>query len=123
MSALVVAAVFAVASIFSSQVTKSAGNEVLIVSPTCGFWTFNASITGEVFQWDLKTLNESITAANYANTCYGTGNGDSPLCDTYIVPEVCVFAVLVQSVRVVEAAFVAVGRLERIVSVERIVAY
>jgi hypothetical protein len=72
----------------SEDFEQSAGSEVLINSPTCGFWEFNSSAAGEVFQWDLKTLNESITAANYANTCYGTGNRNSPLCDTYIVPEV-----------------------------------
>lgn len=97
---LFIAAVFAVASIFSSQVTKSAGNEVLINSPNCGFWGFNDSSSNLLFQWDLKTLNESITSANYANTCYGTGNSNSPLCNTYIVPEVCVFLHVIMSLRI-----------------------
>jgi hypothetical protein len=88
-----IAAVFAVASIFSSQVTKSAGTEVLIHSPNCGFWQFNttsndATNSGLVFQWDLKTLNETITSANYANACYGTGNTKTAQCSTYMVPEV-----------------------------------
>jgi hypothetical protein len=50
-----------------------------------------------VFQWDTKTLNESITSANYANACYGIGNGNSPLCDTYIVPQVCEFRINVMT--------------------------
>lgn len=87
---LITAAVFAVAAIFSSQVTKSAGTEVLIQSPNCGFWEFNSTTNEGVWGWDLKTLNNTITAANYANTCYGTGNSGSASCHTYKVPEVCV---------------------------------
>ena len=86
---LLFAVVFAVAAIFSSQVTKSAGTEVLIQSPNCGFWEFNSTTNKGVWGWDLKTLNTSINAANYANTCYGTGNSNSALCSTYTVPEVC----------------------------------
>ena len=45
-------------------------------------FTFTLTVNADLRIWD------SFTAANYANTCYGTGNGNSPLCDRFIVPEV-----------------------------------
>jgi len=78
--ALLVAAIFGVASIFSSQVNKSVGPEFLIHSPDCGFWDFALS---QETQWLLKTLNESITAAAYTRSCYGSNETTAPQCVTY----------------------------------------
>jgi hypothetical protein len=89
---IVTAAVFATAAIFSSQVTKSAGTQVLIQSSDCGFWHFNPTTNAGVWGWDLKTLNDSIKAANYANTCYGTGKTNTALCSTYNAAEVCLYS-------------------------------
>ncbi|KAN0108031.1 hypothetical protein V8E51_007773 [Hyaloscypha variabilis] len=62
--AVVLAAAFAVASIFSSQVTKAASGGFLISSDNCGFWDFNIS-------------DSASNAALYASTCYGTNNTNS----------------------------------------------
>ncbi|KAI9813762.1 MAG: hypothetical protein M1827_003552 [Pycnora praestabilis] len=73
---------FGVAGIFSSEVTKAAGNETLVVSPNCGYWKItDESIAGNpAFQ--AKVLNDTITAASYARACYGTT--DNPLqCSSY----------------------------------------
>ncbi|KAE8443412.1 hypothetical protein EG329_001893 [Mollisiaceae sp. DMI_Dod_QoI] len=80
---LFVAAGFGFASIFSSQVTKAAGTKVLLNGANCGLWQFNNTITTG---WLLKTLNDSMSAANYARQCYNTET--SPLqCNTYNVPQ------------------------------------
>jgi hypothetical protein len=72
--------IFGVASISLSQVTKSVGSKFLIHSPDCGFWDF---ITPQQTQWLLKTLNESITAAAFAGSCYGSNETTAPQCITY----------------------------------------
>lgn len=49
---------FGLAGVFSSEVTKSAGNDRLIRSPTCGYWHLDG--TGSLqslFAFDAKTLN------------------------------------------------------------------
>jgi len=84
--AIILAGAFAVASIFSSQVTKAAGTEVLINSPDCGDWEFNASDPLSQASWGVKKLNESIAAASYASTCYGSGSNAE--CNTYVAPEI-----------------------------------
>jgi hypothetical protein len=87
--ALVLAALFGVASIFSSQVTKAAGSEVLINDENCGTWSFNVnSILVDLYKEDLKSLNETIAAANYVSSCYSTNNTDTPQCNTYITPAI-----------------------------------
>jgi hypothetical protein len=87
--AIIIAALFGVASIFSSQVTKAAGSEVLINDENCGTWSFNLiSTLADVYKEDLKSLNETIAAANYASSCYSTNNTDTPQCNTYITPAI-----------------------------------
>ena len=83
-----IAAVFAVASIFSSQVTKSANSEVLVDSSGCGFWEFPTNATNAgVHNYDLKIVNESAQTQAYTDKCYRTGHQD-PSCGTFQVPEI-----------------------------------
>jgi hypothetical protein len=84
--AIILACAFAVASFFSSQVTKAAGTEVLINSPDCGDWSFNSSDPASQASWGVKKLNESIAAASYASTCYSSGS--NPKCNSYVLPEI-----------------------------------
>jgi hypothetical protein len=77
---------FGATSIFSSQVTKDAGLEVLIDSPNCGWWGFPT--TGNGTGWQLKILNDTKAAASYARSCYGTNNQNTPPCNTYKVPKI-----------------------------------
>ncbi|ERF76832.1 hypothetical protein EPUS_09499 [Endocarpon pusillum Z07020] len=73
---------FAVASILSSEVTRAAGNEVLIRSGNCGNWTLESDTPNLVFNVYKKTLNDTITAATYARACYGI-ESNTPLCGRY----------------------------------------
>ncbi|KAL8824813.1 MAG: hypothetical protein Q9170_008033 [Blastenia crenularia] len=66
---------FGLASIFSSEVTRAAGNEVLIRSPQCGVLT-QMNSTGINSPQNLNNLeklevNITATAATYAQACYG----------------------------------------------------
>lgn len=79
------AALFGVATIFSSQVTKAAGNEFLLEGTGCGFWSFNRSMNAG---FQLKVLNDSLAAASYARECYGAGVKDDLRCNNYKVPEI-----------------------------------
>ena len=63
---------FALAGIFSAEVTKAAGNETLIVSPNCGSWDIS-NHTGPLEQaaFRSKTLLDTTSASTYARSCYG----------------------------------------------------
>ncbi|KAE9364620.1 hypothetical protein N431DRAFT_354454 [Stipitochalara longipes BDJ] len=80
LAALLVAVAFGAASIFTAQVTKSVDPEFLIHSPDCGFWGFPSS---EDTSWQLKILNDSISAAAYARACYGNNETTASQCTSY----------------------------------------
>jgi hypothetical protein len=80
-----VAAAFGAASIFTAQVTKSVNSEFLIHDPDCGFWEFPSS---QGTPWQLKTLNDSISAAAYARACYGNNETTSPQCTSYTTSQI-----------------------------------
>ncbi|MCJ1337032.1 hypothetical protein MMC09_002311 [Bachmanniomyces sp. S44760] len=74
---------FGLAGIFSSQVTKSAGNETLVRSGNCGIWTLDKAGTSQSgFALNSKSLNDTITAAGYARACYGAAS-NSLECNQY----------------------------------------
>ena len=82
--ALLTLGLFALAGIFSSEVTKAAGNETILISPSCGtFVPGNASSDPTSLQWRKKTVNDTKTALSYARDCYGIAQ--NPLnCNQYI---------------------------------------
>lgn len=84
--AIILATTFAIASIFSSQVTRAAGTGtgVLINGVNCGDWSFESSQKGNS-SGRVKKLTESVTAAHYADVCYGSGD---PSCNGYVKPEI-----------------------------------
>ena len=90
LTTFIIYAAFAVASIFSSQVSTSISTEVLIHSPDCGFWIFNDSSNSlsVLSGYEFKIVNDSAAAASYARTCYGTNNTNLLQCNTYTVPEI-----------------------------------
>ena len=72
--ALLNLALFGVAGIFSSEVTKAAGNETLILSHTCG--RLNATMGSTPTQvneanFGLLEVNDTLTATTYSRACYG----------------------------------------------------
>lgn len=76
---------FSLAAIFSSQVTKSAGDQVLIRSPRCGWLNSTlepSSIQGSDTFGNL-IINDTLTASTYSKACYG--DSANPLqCNQYI---------------------------------------
>lgn len=80
--ALINLMVFFVAGILVAEVTRTTGNEVLIRSRNCGNWTVGDPRTLLGFQ--SKTLNDTVTASNYARNCYG-GRSDALECNQYQV--------------------------------------
>ena len=80
---------FGVLSVFSAEVTKSAGNDRLIRSSDCGYWRLK---DGDFHQtamnsFNAKALNDSTTAAAYARECY-SGNSNSQQCGTMAAPSI-----------------------------------
>lgn len=72
---------FGVASIFSSEVTKSAGNTTLLYSPNCGYARYPDGFDPS-FSKLLRNMRIAQNAAGYARTCYGAA--ENPLqCNTY----------------------------------------
>jgi hypothetical protein len=49
-------ALFGIAGIFSSEVTKAVGSEALIRGPNCGFWNFPIVNVTQNEAWQSKVL-------------------------------------------------------------------
>lgn len=79
--ALLIAAAFGVASIFSSRVTASGGAEFLLKSPNCGFW--NTTLADPAVA-SVKQLNDTYSAAAYSKTCYEADSSSNVQCSTFI---------------------------------------
>ena len=83
--ALLNIATFGVAGIFSSDVTKAAGNETLIRSPHCGYLiveTGNGTFQDTVASNGID-LNDTLAATTYSRACYG--NTENALgCNQYV---------------------------------------
>lgn len=58
---------------FSSEVTKAAGNETLIRSSDCGFLNFSSNTFDKQSFAALNSvdLNDTLTATTYSRACYG----------------------------------------------------
>ncbi|KAL8792003.1 MAG: hypothetical protein Q9195_005421 [Heterodermia aff. obscurata] len=71
--ALVNMIVFALASVFSSEVTKAAGNEALVRSPQCGLLnsTNIHDANKQSANFNEIEVNQTLTAATYTRACYG----------------------------------------------------
>lgn len=83
--ALLNIATFGFAGIFSSDVTKAAGNETLIRSPHCGYLAVangNVSFQTPAAASSLD-LNDTLAASTYTRACYG--NTENALgCNQYV---------------------------------------
>ncbi|KAL8691708.1 MAG: hypothetical protein Q9218_003122 [Villophora microphyllina] len=64
---------FAVAGMLSSEVTSAAGNETLVISPSCGFQhSDDFGTVQSSLGWRTKAVNDTKAADSYARECYGT---------------------------------------------------
>lgn len=76
---------FGVASVFSSEVTRGAGNETLIQPTNCGLLNYSSGNWGGVRVASLVGSNYTWAASTYARACYE--NSYDPLtCSQYAVP-------------------------------------
>lgn len=71
---LITLAAFMLAGIFSSQISTSMGNEVLLSGPKCGIHLWHGMDVNDY----LKTIQpymvqRTISSANYAQRCYSNG--------------------------------------------------
>ncbi len=79
---------FALAGVFSAEVTKAAGNEVLARSPKCGTWGISSNSTPQQqAAFRSKTLLDSTSASTYARSCYGQAQ-DPLACTQYTRPNI-----------------------------------
>lgn len=62
---------FAVADVFSSQVTKAVGNEALISSSHCGYLIYDNKTDASFTSAYVQTANDTIAAIMYSRACYG----------------------------------------------------
>lgn len=86
--ALVNLFLFALAGVFSAEVTKAAGNEVLVRSPNCGTWAISPNSTLEQqAAFRSKTLLDSTSASTYARSCYGQAQ-DPLACTQFTQPNI-----------------------------------
>ena len=82
--ALAYALAAGLATVFSSEVTKAVGTEALIRSPRCGVWKSDGPAS-----FRIKSLADSVAAADHARTCYyGDADQSRLQCNTYIVPRI-----------------------------------
>ena len=82
---------FGLASIFSSEVTKAAGNETLVRPTKCGFALgdtnhVNASTKSGQRTFDSQQVNDTLAAAAYARSCYNTKTLNTLQCQQYAQP-------------------------------------
>ena len=83
--ALLNIATFGVAGIFSSDVTKAAGNETLITSSHCGYLA--VANNNDSFKVPVASsspdLNDTLAATTYSRACYGNTE-DALRCNQYV---------------------------------------
>ena len=79
--ALINLAVFGVAGVFSSEVTKAAGNETLVRSPNCGYLNVTAQDPKQTV-FNSVQINETLAATTYQRACYG-GKQSTLQCSQY----------------------------------------
>lgn len=76
--------VLAIASLFSSQLTRLTSDETLILSDNCGIWTLQEYSDGiSQRASDYKNSRDTISAAGYARACYRK-NPDTLQCNQYV---------------------------------------
>jgi hypothetical protein len=76
-------ALFSVAGIFTSEVTKVPGNSTIILGPSCGGYKSSPDVNnGQLAAFQAKVLADTYEAATYVRQCYG-GNTTSLACGVY----------------------------------------
>ena len=82
---LLIQGAFHAASLLTAEVTKAAGNETLIHSPNCAYWTAASNNPFEQGGLRTKLAADTVSAASYSRACYGK---NSSLCTTYAAKQI-----------------------------------
>lgn len=61
---------FSVAGVFSSEITKAAGNETLVRSPNCGQLDLNGTAGSQQAAYRAIDVNDNLAATTYSRACY-----------------------------------------------------
>lgn len=81
---LVMVAAFTLASIFSSEVSTSMGNEVLLTGSNCGIRTLDGVDTTSYWSSFVPyRAQRTVASMNYAQGCY-RGSSSAPNCATFL---------------------------------------
>ncbi|KAI0173197.1 hypothetical protein GGR52DRAFT_590374 [Hypoxylon sp. FL1284] len=78
---------FTVAGGFSSSISTTVGNDVLLKSANCAH-ILPASNTSDATAWRSLLANKSNNAANYAQQCYGTSKSGLFECNRFVVDSI-----------------------------------
>ncbi|KAI3316566.1 hypothetical protein HD806DRAFT_552214 [Xylariaceae sp. AK1471] len=74
--AIAILAAFTIAGGFSSRISTSAGDEVLLLGTECGLTTSSGDDTSKLVTYESSAASTLNNAANYAEQCYNnTGSG------------------------------------------------
>ena len=73
--------------IFSSEVSKATGDEVLIRSNNCGVFQYGDGAASDLV-YRTKSLNDTITSAAYARQCYGSDSSSLLQCNQFAQPRI-----------------------------------
>ena len=76
---------FAIAGVFSSEVTKAAGNSTLIRSSKCGFLAPKLSDPNSFAGYNALDTNGTLAASTYSRACYGNAHNELQ-CNQYVKP-------------------------------------
>ncbi|CEJ54933.1 hypothetical protein PMG11_01219 [Penicillium brasilianum] len=79
---ILVLSLFGVSSLFTSYITKAAGQSTLIWGPGCGGYEYNAT---DVSVANSKSLQDTYDAATYVRRCYRE-NASELDCNSYVRP-------------------------------------
>ena len=75
---------FTLAGLFSSQVSTSMGNEVLLSGTNCGIPIMSSNSTKDIWAYFLPyEVQRLVFSADYAQACYGN-NADNKDCSTFL---------------------------------------
>ncbi|RAL08519.1 uncharacterized protein BO97DRAFT_398097 [Aspergillus homomorphus CBS 101889] len=81
---ILVLILFGVSGLFTSYITKTAGQSTLIIGPGCGGYEFNAT---DVTVANTKSLQDTYDAATYVRRCYHEDASQLD-CSTYVRPSI-----------------------------------
>lgn len=91
--ALMVLAGFALAGVFSSQISSTAGNEVLLSGAKCGITIETSNVTDNQRVMRPYQSRAIENALNYAQQCYSSSDSSMVDCNRFVAPRLAAISV------------------------------